>query len=249
MVGRNPSQSAADRPRPDSEVIFGVPFTALTFGEVVEEIVEGAKPGDGARLYFTTNVDNVVQLKKRGVIWASGDAWWEILLGMLFGVTAVWLTARAGRAFVGGTQMGFAYSCATVFAGVASGLAAARNWPQRACVVAALVSCAAAFGIQTVWPFAPWAAVVASFSGGLGMGALGTVRRTSAATSPHGIELMLGILLGVYIFQFALLLVGFKLLAICILAVLVFQSVRLRQAPYAVRTRLAENVSAVGEHR
>jgi N-acetylglucosaminyldiphosphoundecaprenol N-acetyl-beta-D-mannosaminyltransferase len=65
MVGRNPSQSTADRPRPDTEVVFGIPFTSLSFEEVVDAIVEGAGPGDGARLVFTTNVDHVVQMARR----------------------------------------------------------------------------------------------------------------------------------------------------------------------------------------
>src|SRR5436190_16340145 len=91
IVGRSPSQSIADRPRPDTEVVFGIPFTSMGFGEVVDEIVEGARPGDGARLYFTTNVDHVVQMARRPEFRAAYEKAWNRTVDG----TPVYLYARA----------------------------------------------------------------------------------------------------------------------------------------------------------
>jgi hypothetical protein len=164
-------------------------------------------------------------------------------LGVVFAVTTVWLTARGARNFVAGTQMGFVYAFAAVVAGAAAGLAAGRTWPQSARVLIALAGCIVAFVMQIAWPFVAWSALAACFFGGVGLGALLIESRSSTASAPQGIELILGILLGIYLFQFGLLLAGFKLLALGIVLIIALRGLWLRQAPIALR-HFAGNVSA-----
>jgi spermidine synthase len=191
-------------------------------------------------------------LKKQVGAWTGRDVRSQLSLGILFAVSAIWLTARAARAFVAGTQMGFAYSFATLFAGVACGLVLGRDRPQRTCVWAALAACAAGFGIQIASPFAPWAALLASSSGGLGLGALAAMARPSTRSAPEGFELVLGVLLGVYIFQVGLFLVGFKLLAGCVLAGIAVRGLYSRPLSLASRasvppTGFVPDAAPVGE--
>jgi spermidine synthase len=167
-------------------------------------------------------------LMRRGV-------WREVLLGIMFAIIAIWLTARGARGFVAGPQMGFAYSFATMLAGTAAGLAAARKRSQGASLRAALVVCGVAFAMLLAWPFAPLVALMASFSGGLGMGALVAVARPSSPTVPEGLEMILGILLGIYVFQITLWLAGFKLMALCVLGIIAIRALRLRGAPFPSR--------------
>jgi hypothetical protein len=184
----------------------------------------------------------LAQIKAASGTWRRGELWWQALLGVVFAVTTVWLTARGARNFVEGTQMGFAYAFAAVFAGVAAGLAAGRTWSQSARVILALAGCIVAFVMQISWPFVAWSALAACFFGGVGLGALLIESRSSAASAP-GIELTLGALLGVYLFQFGLLFAGFKLLALGIVLIIAMRGMWLRQAPVALR-RFAGNVAA-----
>ena len=98
-------------------------------------------------------------------------------------------------------------------------------------MIAALAGCAAGFAMQTAWPFAPWSAVAASLSGGLGIGVLAAVTRSPATSELTGIELVLGILLGIYVFQFGLLLAGFTKLAVCVVAVIGLRGLWVLYAP------------------
>lgn len=181
----------------------------------------------------------LAQIKAAAGTWRRGELWWQTLLGVLFGVTTIWLTARGARNFVAGTQMGFAYSFAAVFAGVAAGVTAGRTWPQSARIVLALAGCIVAFVMQIAWPFVAWAALAACFFGGVGLGALMLASRSAAS----GIELILGLLLGIYLFQLGLWFGGFKLLALGIVLIIVLRGLWLRQAPMALQ-RFAGNVSA-----
>jgi hypothetical protein len=185
----------------------------------------------------------LAQIKAASGTWRRGELWWQTLLGVVFAVTTVWLTARGARNFVAGTQMGFAYAFAAVVAGAAAGLVAGRTWPQSARVLLALAGCIVAFVMQIAWPFVASSALAACFFGGVGLGALLIESRSSAASAPQGIELILGILLGIYLFQFGLLLAGFKLLALGIVLTIALRGMWLRQAPIALR-RFAGNVSA-----
>ncbi|MBI3784764.1 MAG: hypothetical protein HY270_15330 [Deltaproteobacteria bacterium] len=194
----------------------------------------------------------VLILNKQVGSWVNRDVGQQLLLGVLFSTIAIWLTARGARAFVAGPQMGFAYSFASMFAGVGCGLLVTRNWRSQASTIATLAACAVAFAIQLVWPFEPAVALGASVCGGLGLGALATGSRSSTSSSPEGLELMLGILLGIWVFQLALLFAGFTLLAVCVSAILALQAVYLRQAPLASRssstaTGFAPRISAFGD--
>lgn len=179
------------------------------------------------------------QLRKHVGAWARRDVGLQVLLGILFAVTTIWLTARGARAFLAGTQMGWCACFGTMLIGVAGGLAAAWGRPMRRCFLAAGVACAVAFALLLLVPLAPWAALIGALSGGVGLGAMAAVARGSSS-APEGFEPALGVLVGIFVFQAGLALAGFALLAICVLAVLALLFVRARSPQMAADPVAAE---------
>lgn len=93
MVRPNLSHNAEHLSHVENQIVFGIPFTTQCFDEVVEEILIGAPPGAGARLYFTANIDHIVQLSKTPVFRAAyAKAWSRTIDG-----TPVHLYALARR--------------------------------------------------------------------------------------------------------------------------------------------------------
>jgi hypothetical protein len=177
------------------------------------------------------------QLKKQVGSLTRSDVWSELFLGALLAVIGIWLTARGARAFVAGPQMGFAYCCVAMCAGISGGLIAARRQAPTSSVSPALISCAFAFVVLLAFPFTALVALIGSLSGGFGMGTLVAAPRPTAAQAPQGVVLTLGILLGIYAFQFGLMWAGFRVVSLCALAIIALQGRRARRASFALGAR------------
>lgn len=171
------------------------------------------------------------QLRRQTGSWRPPGAWPRIGLGMVVSVIAIWVTARAARAFVAGPQVGFVVSLALLLGASALVLALARLRRDSHLVLGTLLSLAVAFAILLQWPMTLWAALAASLAAGAGIGAL--LADESAVQSPtgHGFALTLGLLLGIYAFQIALMLTGFRWLAACLLALIVLRALLARRSP------------------
>jgi hypothetical protein len=63
-------------------------------------------------------------------------------------------------------------------------------------------------------------ALVSSLVGGVGAGAIVSAARATSDRAPAGFELLLGALVGIFVFQWALHATGFQLLALTVVAAL-----------------------------
>jgi hypothetical protein len=174
------------------------------------------------------------QLHRETGSWHRRDAWSRVALGIIAALIGIWVTARAARAFVDGPQVGFAVTFAMLLAGAAASLAALRQRAGVSRLPLALGSCTIAFGVLLLWPFSAWAALLASLAGGAGIGVLAAGETNVPAPAGRGFALTLGMLIGIYVFQIALMIVGFQVLAGCLLLLVALSGMTGRQAPIAL---------------
>ncbi len=155
----------------------------------------------------------------------------QFLLGVLFAAIGIWLPARGARAFIEGTQAGWTECFAALLGGAAAGFAFTRGRSPSRRLGLASITAAAGFGAGMALPFSASAALASCGVGGCALGALLASARPSARGAPAGLVLVLGIVVGIYVFQAAVLVAGFRMLAVALTLALVALTLRAWGAP------------------